>query len=94
MEVPIADFEVQKISFDASVVSTALTKNGWYRLTATEDCYYVFADTPTATTSDVLLLAGIDRIIQATATKVAAIKRNTAGDLVITRVKLGTFKEA
>jgi hypothetical protein len=94
MACPLAETDNTKIDFDASVQSSALILNAWYRLTCTEDCYYKWGTTPTATSADILLLAGQQRIVQAQGTKLAAIKVNTAGRLDIVRMHLGSTKQA
>ncbi len=56
-----------------------------YCLTATSDCHIVFAASPTATTSHMVLLAGRDKFITMTnAYRVAAIRAADDGTLTAT----------
>ena len=74
------------VDFDASVASAAAVTAGGVKLVATEDCYYVWGATPTATTAapSTFLPAGVIFISKSPGTKIAAIKRNVAGKLSIT----------
>lgn len=74
------------VDFDASVASAAVVAAGPVELVSTEDCYYVWGATPTATTAapSNFLPAGYTKVITSPGTKIAAIKRNVAGKLSVT----------
>jgi hypothetical protein len=74
---------VQNISFDDSVATTNAVTSSLLRLTATQDCYVKIAASPTATSSDILFLAGTEYIVVEPGVKVAAIKVATAGILSV-----------
>ena len=72
----------------SSAASAALTSGATYVLTATEDCHIVFAASPTATTNDTFLPAGVPWPVtildNGTTYKIGAIRNSTDGTLYIT----------
>lgn len=76
----------QTVAFDGSVESTAFGINvTLIRVFSTEDCFLVFAPTPTASSAGLFLPGGIvDYIGVKPGYKVAAIKASIAGLLYIT----------
>lgn len=79
---------VHDVDFDASVASASSVTAGQCVLCSTEDCYYVWGATPTATTATPsrFLPAGVDRVVTSPGTKIAAIKKAVAGKLQITEM--------
>ena len=80
------------VSFDASVASSALSV-GWYRISATDACWFTIGASPTAVADDAgsaFLDAGaIDFVYISDATyKIAAIKDSAAGHLSIQRYEV------
>ena len=80
-------------STSAATASEALTQGGTYLFQCTEDCHIEIAVSPTATTSDTILFAGVPYIFNIPNEtlsgtlqdyKVAAIRKDTDGILFIT----------
>ncbi len=71
---------------DSSAASTnPLTVGTTYCLTATTDCHIVFATSPTATTSHMVLKAGFDKFVtMSNAYRIAAIRASESGTLTAT----------
>lgn len=76
---------VQSVSYDSSTQSSTLgATTKVVRLVSTTDCYVAFGSNPTATSSDLLLVAGVVEFFRVDpGSKIAALKVATAGLLSI-----------
>lgn len=78
----------QTIAFDGSTQSTALNSSTTtVRFLADKNCHVAFGVNPTATTSDMPILAGvIEYFTVFKGDKIAAIKSTESGNLIITEM--------
>lgn len=81
--------KTQKVSYTATAAASASIATGGgtvpIRLRATTDCHVAFGQSPTATTSDMLLGSGETEYFEITAGhKVSAVRATADGDLFVT----------
>lgn len=85
---PNEDVDLTQAFTSAAAANTSLRAEKWYRFIATQDCHVRFSAAGSATTSNMLLKAGIPEIFYSGPfTRISVIRDAVDGTLYITEIQ-------